>query len=127
MPAAAVDLAEARRRGPTRRRHRAVARPPAGPGSRRPAPATEVEVLDADGAAVGVTGRGASPPRRSGSSSPAGRVPIAAWAGPWPAEERWWDPARARRRARLQVVDAAGTARLLCREDGRWWLEAVYD
>ena len=58
----------------------------------------------------------------------AGRtIEVVAWAGPWAAEERWWDPARSRRRARLQVVDAGATARLLCREDGRWWVEAVYD
>ena len=29
---------------------------------------------------------------------------VAAWAGPWPLEERWWDARRARRAVRLQVV-----------------------
>ena len=42
-------------------------------------------------------------------------------------EDRWWDPADRRRRARFQVVDAAGTAHLLAVEAGRWWLEATYD
>jgi protein ImuB len=42
-------------------------------------------------------------------------------------EERWWDPERQRRRARLQVLDATGVARLLSIEGGRWSVEAVYD
>jgi protein ImuB len=49
------------------------------------------------------------------------------WAGPWPADERWWDPAAARRRARLQVLLDDGTAHLLVLEHGRWHLEATYD
>jgi protein ImuB len=87
-----------------------------------------VEVVDADGAAVGVDGRGLAtgePARlRVGAG---GWVDVDAWAGPWPVEERWWDPAAARRRARLQVVDAHGIARLLALEAGTWWVLAVYD
>lgn len=81
------------------------------------------DVLDADGEAVGVTGRGlvTAEPVRVGSS------PVVAWAGPWAADERWWDPASARRRARVQVVLADGTAHLLCLEAGRWTVEATYD
>ena len=52
---------------------------------------------------------------------------VVAWAGPWPADERWWDPAGHRRRARLQVVTGEGTAHLLSLEGGRWHLEATYD
>jgi protein ImuB len=52
---------------------------------------------------------------------------IAAWAGPWPADERWWDPDGHRRRARLQVVTHDGVAHLLALEGGRWHLEATYD
>jgi protein ImuB len=52
---------------------------------------------------------------------------VVAWAGPWPVEERWWDPERHRRRARLQVLDGHGVARLLTLEGGRWWVEAIYD
>ena len=57
-----------------------------------------------------------------------GRRPqsLTGWAGPWPVEERWWDPARHRRRARFQLVDDTGTANLVAVEAGRWWLEAVY-
>ena len=48
-------------------------------------------------------------------------------AGPWPCEERWWDTARRRRRARLQLVTRTGTAHLVVLEQGRWSLEATYD
>jgi protein ImuB len=57
----------------------------------------------------------------------AGPKRVVAWAGPWPVEERWWDPAGHRRRARVQVLDDTGTAHLLAVEGGRWWLEATYD
>ena len=77
---------------------------------------------------MAVTGRGlltAEPARlQVGTSRPSA---VVAWAGPWPVEERWWDPARARRRARLQVLDERGVARLLGLEGGRWRVEAVYD
>src|SRR5262249_16608440 len=52
---------------------------------------------------------------------------VTGWAGPWPADERWWDPAERRRRARLQVGLADGSAHLLALEEGRWWVEATYD
>ena len=88
------------------------------------------ELVDAAGAPVGVTGRGvatAEPARIRVGGERAPWTGVVAWAGPWPVEERWWDPARARRRARLQVVDDAGVARLLALEEGRWWVLAVYD
>ncbi|MBT5905351.1 MAG: hypothetical protein HOH27_06055 [Acidimicrobiaceae bacterium] len=50
-----------------------------------------------------------------------------AWAGPWPVDERWWDPLRRRRRVRLQVVTADGTALLVVLTDGRWTVAATYD
>ena len=51
---------------------------------------------------------------------------VARWAGPWPADDRWWSPGH-RRRARVQVVTASGAAQLLVAEGGGWWLEGVYD
>jgi protein ImuB len=51
---------------------------------------------------------------------------IASWTGPWPLEERWWDPQAARRQARLQIVTTKGAAHLLVIEGGDWWLEASY-
>jgi protein ImuB len=84
------------------------------------------EVVDADGGAVEVSGRGlltAGVERLSVDGGP--WQPVVGWAGPWPVTERWWSVRR--RRARLQVVTADGVARLLCSERGEWWVEALYD
>ncbi len=54
-------------------------------------------------------------------------LPVTGWAGPWPARERWWDPAAARRRARIQATTDDGRAWLLLVERGRWLVEATYD
>lgn len=50
---------------------------------------------------------------------------IAAWAGPWPSEERWWSRSRSRQ-ARMQVVTTSGAAYLLTCKSG-WWVEGIYD
>jgi protein ImuB len=93
-------------------------------------------VLDDAGCAVGVSGRGqltglpswiavrGDPPRR-----------VLTWAGPWPVEERWWEPGGGRRCARLQAVldaEPAGhftgpLAILLACEAGRWRVEGIYE
>jgi len=96
-----------------------------------------IDVVDAAGAPVGVDGRGglsAPPDRLIVSRPPAGSrlaaAPgerVVAWAGPWPVDERWWDPLRRRRRVRLQVVTADGTALLVVLTDGRWTVAATYD
>jgi protein ImuB len=52
---------------------------------------------------------------------------VTAWAGPWPVDERWWDQAASRRRARWQVVTDDGVAHLLSQEGDRWVVEATYD
>lgn len=84
-------------------------------------------VLDANGDPVGVSGRAqaSAPPamlrRADGRTSR-----IAAWAGPWPLEERWWS-SRSRRQARFQLVLDDGTAHLCAVEGGRWQREATYD
>jgi protein ImuB len=86
-----------------------------------------IEVLDADGATVAVSGRGAisAPPAelRGDGSAP---VPIAAWAGPWLLDERWWDTTRHRRVARFQLLLADGRAVLASIERRAWWLVAEY-
>jgi protein ImuB len=93
--------------------------------SGRPVP---VEVLGAGGRDVEVGARGvlSEPPDRVGM---AGSTPMAVtgWAGPWPCDERWWDPATLQRQARIQVVLDDGTAHLLTRRGGTWYLEASYD
>ncbi|MGC3993181.1 MAG: DNA polymerase Y family protein [Propionicimonas sp.] len=55
------------------------------------------------------------------------RRTVIGWAGPWPIDERSWDPVRHRRASRFQVVDGAGTAWLLVLQAGRWWAEGRYD
>ena len=93
-----------------------------------------IEVVDDQGRSVEVTGRGElkEPPAaiRSVAVSPSSRPstqPVVAWAGPWPVEERWWDPERHQRQARLQLVTATGTALGVNRQNRRWWLTAIYD
>lgn len=129
VPVAAVDLTEER---PAARLGSVVAPWPGQVPA--PAPATvlaepeAVRVLDAAGAAVEVSGRAevsAPPVRVHVPGQPV--LQVASWAGPWPVDERWWDPARHRRRARFQVVGTDGTAHLLSLEGGRWWREATYD
>ncbi len=85
-------------------------------------------LADRDGQPVSVTGRGVlgTPPAQLQVAG--GRpVEVVAWAGPWPAEERWWDQQSSRRRARFQVCVADGTAHVVVLESGRWWVEATYD
>jgi protein ImuB len=89
-------------------------------------PARAIDVLDAAGASVGVSGRGvvSAPPatvQLGGSTEP-----VQAWAGPWPVDERWWDAARARRTARFQVLTRSGRLLLVGVERGQWWLTAEY-
>ena len=89
---------------------------------------TRAEVVDADGQPVTVSGRGAPSAEPAKVSIDGGPwTEILAWAGPWPVDERWWDPDAHRRRARWQVLTADGTAHLLVVEGGRWSVEATYD
>jgi nucleotidyltransferase/DNA polymerase involved in DNA repair len=84
-------------------------------------------LADATGHPIGVTGGGmvSTEPARLSITGGAW-VEVAGWAGPWPADERWWSTGR-RRRARMQVLTADGAAHLLTRERGGWWLEGTYD
>ena len=52
---------------------------------------------------------------------------IIAWAGPWPIEERWWEPGQQRRLARFQVVTDDHDGFLIVAEHQRWWVSARYD
>ena len=97
-----------------------------------------VELLDSDGNPVRVTSRGmfsADPVRLTGDGR-SGRLTW--WAGPWPVDERWWDPGvsgKAGRTARVQVLievpgargDAVDAALLLCYRQRQWFLEGVYE
>jgi protein ImuB len=136
-------------RGPAQRtelvpwdEERSVARAPDQPWpGRLPSPAPSVvldppapvRLLDAVGRSVVVGERGAvlRPPYRLAVRREA-PVEVASWAGPWPADERWWDPASAVRVARIQLVDARGRAYLVAGEmaagaEPQWVLEGIYD
>lgn len=129
VDAAAVDLAVER---PDAHRDRVVGpwpgRLPRPAPARVPPAPPAAELVDGQGEPLRVTGRGevtGVPARLSVAGGP--WTEVAGWAGPWPLEERWWDPARCRRRARLQVVTADGAAWLLTVEQGTWRAEAAYD
>ena len=87
-----------------------------------------VEVVDAEGLAVAVSGRGAisSAPVAVRGAPGIPTVTIAAWAGPWLLDERWWDAARHRRLARFQLLSSDGRAFLATIERRQWWLVAEY-
>ncbi|MFP4514059.1 MAG: DNA polymerase Y family protein, partial [Acidimicrobiales bacterium] len=131
VPVGAVDLTERRAVGTAGDSTGAVAPWPGRLPS--PSPSTVmgepvvVEVLDHHGRRVGVDGRGtptAVPRQVVVGGTPA---EVVAWAGPWPVDERWWDPGSRRRRARFQMVTDDGVARLLVLEGGSWWIAAIYD
>ena len=140
VPAATVELG-----------HRAVSAAGTGSGPAGPWPGTlpspspasvfsdphPAEVLDEHGEVVRVSARSmlsgrpaalvllvgddATGWRRGRSRS------IIAWAGPWPIEERWWEPAQQRRLARFQVVTDDHDGFLIVAEHQRWWVSARYD
>ncbi|WP_199441839.1 DNA polymerase Y family protein [Umezawaea beigongshangensis] len=106
--------------------------PAPSPATVPPAP-EPAAVLDATGADVGVTGRHDLTAVPVALVVGARRRDVLAWAGPWPVDERWWDPEHAHRAARVQVLAAGGPgeleqiAYLLVRRGGRWAVEGVYD
>ena len=92
-----------------------------------PPEAQTATLTDANGEPVRVSGRGelsAAPARLTIDGRSAQTV--TGWAGPWPLDERWWEPPRHRRLARLQVVTADGTAHLVLAEHHTWWVAASY-
>ncbi|MBA3745368.1 DNA polymerase Y family protein, partial [Sporichthya sp.] len=86
------------------------------------------QLVDDVGQPISINSRyaiSASPSRlRVGDEAPR---PVLSWAGPWPAEERWWDAGAAAVKVRVQVATADGTGWLLISQGGRWFVEAVYD
>jgi protein ImuB len=114
-----------------------------GTGSRWPTPAPSsiyptpkpAMVLAADGRQVSVSARGVlSGAPAAFRFAPSPQVadsnklhPVTAWAGPWPVDERWWDPDTETRLARFQLVGADGRAWLFAVRNNQWWTEASYD
>ncbi|KAA8965314.1 DNA polymerase Y family protein [Mycobacterium sp.] len=87
-----------------------------------------VDLLDAQGNPIQVTGRGlfSADPARLAARGRDDRLRW--WAGPWPVDERWWDPrAAAGRSARAQVLPQGQHALLLCYRKRRWYLEGIYE
>jgi protein ImuB len=85
-----------------------------------------VEVVDADGAPVRVTGRGEISAAPAVLVTGSKRQRIVAWAGPWPVEQRWWSAEQSRRIARFQVVTERGVAHLVGVERQQWSILATY-
>jgi len=100
---------------------------PAPSPSRVPAKPHAVELTDAAGEMVTVTGRGLASAPPVALVIRGRTVPISGWAGPWPVDERWWDTDDHRRRARFQILTEDGQARLVTLEHGQWWVTALWD
>ncbi len=85
-----------------------------------------INVVDALGVAVRVTGRGdiSAPPAEVLVGANHHRV--VAWAGPWPVEQHWWSLGQQRRIARFQLVTEQGIAYLVGVEQQRWLILATY-
>ncbi|MGA0205241.1 MAG: DNA polymerase Y family protein [Ilumatobacteraceae bacterium] len=87
-----------------------------------------IDVVDGDGRAVAVNGRGlvSAPPACVRIGRDERRV--VAWAGPWPFEEKWWTSQR-RRAARFQFVlggERGPDAYMVWLENGRWSIVGEY-
>lgn len=87
-----------------------------------------LRVEDVHGRTVSVDDRGAVSAAPAVIVSQTGtRRELTAWAGPWPLEERWWDPTAGRTMHRVQAVDTTGCAWLLVLDGDGWWAEGRYD
>ena len=90
-----------------------------------------VELVDVRGDSVRVTDRGMFSTDPVGLTGSGYRGALRWWAGPWPVDERWWDPERGKgRTARAQVLlgdEGESRALLLCYRQRRWYVEGVYE
>lgn len=100
--------------------------PPPAPARVFPTP-WAAGVLDAAGRPVAVLDRGSmtGEPDRFRPGAAEGWQPVAAWAGPWPVDERWWEGGR--RLVRFQMVGVDGRAWLVTFDGSAWVTEAAYD
>ena len=88
----------------------------------------EVQVFDARRRAIVVSGRHEMSDVPTHVVVEGKEFDVVSWSGPWPVEERWWDPQRHRRAVRMQVVVGENPARalVLTLEQGRWRATARY-
>lgn len=100
------------------------------PAAIAPDPA-RVRLVDAVGDDVVVTGRHEFTSLPVAVEVGAVRSEVVRVAGPWPVEERWWDPRRRKRQARAQVLVRNPTSGmgvlLLVAEGGSWSIVGRYD
>ncbi len=90
-----------------------------------------VELFDAQGNPIQVTSRGMFSADPTILTAHGRDDRLRWWAGPWPVDERWWDPDRSAtaggRTARAQVLLESERALLLCFRQRRWYLEGIYE
>lgn len=100
--------------------------PPPAPARVFPTPWT-ADVLDSGGRPLAVLPRGAmtGEPARFKPGGAETWQPVAAWAGPWPVDEQWWEGGRPL--VRFQLVGVDGRAWLVTFDGGGWVTEAAYD
>lgn len=100
--------------------------PPPAPARVFPAP-WAADVLDAAGRPLAVLPRGAltGDPARFKPGGAETWQPVAAWAGPWPVDEQWWEGGRVL--MRFQMVGVDGRAWLVTFDGSGWVTEAAYD
>ncbi|WP_017935616.1 DNA polymerase Y family protein [Nocardioides sp. Iso805N] len=100
--------------------------PPPAPARVFPAP-WAADVLDAAGRPLAVLPRGAlsGDPARFKPGGAETWQPVAAWAGPWPVDEQWWEGGRVL--VRFQMVGVDGRAWLVTFDGSGWVTEAAYD
>jgi protein ImuB len=127
VPAVTADLAEPSQRLTPDEGPWPGSLPSPAPAVVHPEPLV-IDVRDAQGRAVRVTGRGAvsAAPATGELSGTTATESIVAWGGPWPLEERWWGASRARRSARFQLLTDSGSLLLVCLERQQWWLLGEY-
>lgn len=91
-------------------------------------PPRRAAVTDRDGRPVAVSARGclSGPPELVAVEGAAPRA-VVGWAGPWLLDERWWDPAGARRAARFQLLAEDRRAYVCLVERNEWFVEGTYD
>jgi protein ImuB len=86
-----------------------------------------IEVLDDSGRVVTVNRRGVVSRHPSRLRLVHSNERIIAWAGPWTSDDQWWDAAKHKRQAFLQIVTESGAAHLVAVSGGGWFLDATYD
>lgn len=93
--------------------------------------AGDISLLDDNGCHIGVTGRHELTATPTHLQIGKDNYEVMGIGGPWPVEERWWDPRRARRNVRVQLLvrHRHGETRLflVMLENNEWKLVARYD